>query len=118
MNQRSKDFVRALERLGATEIRIVPGGKHPKVMFVFKGKSYWHIAPSGKSASRFWLDKAIADVRRQLGLNRRRRRPGQRVSVFRASNEATKSNVPCPRVTPGKDPWATLKWHPLYREAA
>jgi hypothetical protein len=56
-----------LARIGATVIRIEPGGKHPRLCFRYSGQNYTTII-SGSDADIFVPRQKIRDLKRLLGL--------------------------------------------------
>jgi putative component of toxin-antitoxin plasmid stabilization module len=66
MNEHHRDVVDFLREYGATDIRLVPGGKHPKLTFEFRGKRVERVMSASPGDHRTSAN-AIAELRRALG---------------------------------------------------
>ena len=79
---------------------------HTKYRFQWEGKPVMFTTASTPSDTRATIHRAVSDLRRILGVKREvRKNPTNRAKPYRK-----RATVPpeCPRLTPGKDPWASL----------
>lgn len=65
-----------LASVGATDLRTVPGGKHPRLIWTWRGKEMQHIVSASASENAFSPKKAVADIKRMTGLAPTGRRVG------------------------------------------
>lgn len=55
-----------LKGYGAKNVRIVPGGKHPRIYYNFKGEEHFTVVPGTASDHRA-IANQLADIKRELG---------------------------------------------------
>lgn len=67
-----------LRSIGAREIRVEPGGKHPKLVFWYADREQFHILSSSPGDNAFSEKRMLADLRRMTGNGSRGRRVGAR----------------------------------------
>ncbi len=65
-NELHREVSDFLKDYGAKNIRVVPGGKHPRIAFNFKGEEQFTVVPSSASDRRS-LANQLADIKRKLG---------------------------------------------------
>ena len=94
MNALSREYAEALIavllKAGASEISIERGSKHPRILYRLAGAMRYRSFPGTPSDSGAGIDKAVAELRREIGLTSRVKRVGARrqrrsISVDRAA---------------------------------
>lgn len=86
-----------LTRIGAGQVRVIPGGKHNLLVFTFRGQERSHIISKSPGDSVYGPKKAVADLKRMLGLRHKGKREGERRRAARRSRRRDVS--PCPYLT-------------------
>lgn len=66
MNEHHRTITDFLRDHGASDVRLIPGGKHPKVAFEFRGKRIERAVAASPSDHRATMN-AVADLKRFLG---------------------------------------------------
>jgi len=90
-----EDFLRSI---GATNIRDKPGGKHLRLVFEYDGVERFHTITDSDAI--FGPKKAVADLKRMLGLQANGKRIGERRCRRRRCPAAP---AECPVITPLHD---------------
>lgn len=108
MTRRSAEIEAAIDELtkyGAVIKEVSTGGKHGRVVYVYKGSERFIVTCLSGSDWRGPMN-ARADVRHMLGIER-----GKKVGKRRQRKDSCRRDVAAPpdRITPGKDAFAALR---------
>lgn len=100
------DLKTELSKYGATDFRVVPGGKHNRLYWTFNGEEMHHIVSrSGKDINQR-LMLSLQDVRRMIGANQGSG-PGERKKKDVSSAMTKRTHTP-PTITVKPDPLEIL----------
>lgn len=119
-----------LREIGAADIRMESGGKHPRLVFLWEGRERFFVRPSTPGDTMRGHKNAISELRHMLGLVKTEKRVGERRARRRSARAVTRSE--CPSITALPD-WrvamlarmnpadlrklADLAWLSLWRES-
>src|SRR6266851_8853082 len=94
MTDHSKAMLSFLRSIGATNIHEEPGGKHLRLVFEYDGVERFHTITDSDAI--FGPKKAVADLKRMLGLQANGKRIGERRCRRRRCRIAP---AECPAIT-------------------
>lgn len=104
-----------LLRHGATNLVVDVSHKHPRVYFTYKDKRRFYVASRSPSDWRSQKNLKM-EIRHLLGIAREKKPEKLRPQPERVTRPAPQlDNVSIP-ITPGRDGFAVLVNHPLYRK--
>jgi hypothetical protein len=102
-----------LDDLGATDIVIVNGGKHPRVVFWYGGQEYQRVISGTPTNPDECARRAVEDIRRQLGLIDHEKRVGERRWRSRRRGPAPAVSARAALAAPPLPDWRDDLWgHP------
>jgi hypothetical protein len=81
MIEHHRKIIAFLRSVGAEEPHMAPPrgrGGHPRVVWLWQGREFYHAVSASPGDTIWSTDKAIADIRRKIGLVSHTKRIGQR----------------------------------------
>lgn len=72
MSPHHRAMLSYLRSIGARNIRVEPGGKHNRLVFEYRGVEHFHIIAGSPGDSVYSAKRAVADLKRMLGLRAQR----------------------------------------------
>jgi hypothetical protein len=102
MIEHHRKIIAYLHSVGAEDPHMAPprGRGHPRVVWLLDGRQFYHPVSASPGDNLWSTDKAIADIRRKIGLvhhSKRvgQRRPGRRPSIGIAAPQLIQAAAPC-----------------------
>lgn len=112
MNEHARIVCDFLRSVGAENVRLGRGGKHPRVLFEWKGEERFHTMPGTPGDTIRGPKNAIAELRHDLGLTEPVKRVGERRV---RKDRASKPVAARPVLSSLHDGLAALSSHAAFR---
>jgi hypothetical protein len=114
MIEHHRKIIAFLHSVGAEDPHMAPprGRGHPRVVWLLDGRQFYHPVSASPGDNLWSTDKAIADIRRKIGLVQHSKRVGQRRPARRNIDQRPDTRL-IPATAPCLADWhTTLSQHP------
>lgn len=102
-----------LRELGAADVHMAPGGRHPRIVFTWDGRERKLVVSSSPATVEGAIGKACAEIRKMLGLDEKHRHHVEKRPRPRYRRRTAPAPSPPVLTTVQRDDWRErLSQHP------
>jgi hypothetical protein len=98
-----EECTKLLTSVGASDIHVTKGGKHPRVNFTYQDKTQFYVVPGTPSDSYSGTENCLSGLRHFLGLIKPEKRVGERRKKRNTVKVEKKIDLPDLKTIQGED---------------